>query len=257
LNYCEYFTTDHELGDVHFNQGSNSARSSATSFALANTISTLVEIRGIGLGRTSFKRRIFTGYTIGLAYLKTAYEKFDEVNAVLQPKPAERTTAVVKSKKHTQVSPLTFIDIKTNSEITVNLTVNNASKGIPTLTRSLPAAYLIEATEQEAIKKLKILGVKVEQLENDKSLQVETYQVQTHKRSYEKVEGVYTQSVSTSLVKEEKMFAKGAYLVPLNQENAGLIIEVLEPEAPNSFVFFNTIKASVGQKLPIYRVITL
>ncbi|MBU3663185.1 MAG: CTP synthase, partial [Bacteroidetes bacterium] len=40
-------------------------------------------------------------------------------------------------------------------------------------------------------------------------------------------------------------------------ENAGLIIEVLEPEAPNSFVFNSIIKANPGQKLPIYRVLSL
>lgn len=257
LVYCEYFTTDHELGDVHFNQGSNSARSSATSFALANTISTLVEIRGIGLGRTSFKRRIFTGYTIGLSYLKTAYEKVDEVKSVLEPRLEERKMAVVKSKKQTQIRPLTFIDIKTNEEISLKVTVNDASHCTPLLSRKLPVAYLIEPTEVETIQKLKILGIKMDQLDADKYLQLEAYEVQSQKRSYEKVEGVYTQNVTTHLIKEDRLVGKGAYLVPLNQENAGLIIEVLEPEAPNSFVFFSIVKAKLGQKLPIYRVLSL
>lgn len=257
LVYCEYFTTDHDLGELNINQGSNNARSSATSFALANTISTLVEIRGIGIGRTSFKRRIFTGYTIGLSYLKTAYNRFDEVITNLQPMLDERTIAVVKSKKLTKVMPLTFIDIKTNEEISINLKVGNATFSSPVLTRNAPVAYLIEATEAEVIKKLKILGVQVERLDADKSMQIESYVVATQQRSYEKEEGVYTQKVSTTIGKEEKVFTKGAYLVRLNQENAGLIIEVLEPEAPNSFVFNSIIKANPGQKLPIYRVLSL
>ena len=49
FNHHPYISTKKYSGDIHFNQGSTNARSSATNFALTNTISTLFEIRGVGI----------------------------------------------------------------------------------------------------------------------------------------------------------------------------------------------------------------
>ena len=67
-----YITTQKYEGNIEFNQGSNSARSSATNYALNNMISTLFEIRGVGIGKTSFKRRIGITFLIAISYLETA-----------------------------------------------------------------------------------------------------------------------------------------------------------------------------------------
>ena len=39
-----------------------------------------------------------------------------------------------------------------------------------------------------------------------------------------------------------------------NEEKSNLIAELLEPEAPNSYVSFGIIKTSLNRKLPIYRI---
>jgi len=41
----------------------------------------------------------------------------------------------------------------------------------------------------------------------------------------------------------------------MNQRRSNIIIEVLEPEAPNSFVSFGVLKTSKGAMLPIYRIL--
>ena len=74
LKHHDYMSTTKHLGEIHFNQGSTNARSSATSYALNNTISTLIEIRGVGIGKTSFKRRVNSAFSIALSYLKTSFE---------------------------------------------------------------------------------------------------------------------------------------------------------------------------------------
>src|SRR5690606_18153906 len=79
----EYITTRDYCGEVQFNQGSTNARSSATSFALANTVSTRVEVRGVGLGRTSFKRRVMTTFWVAAQFLRTAASHADAVRATL------------------------------------------------------------------------------------------------------------------------------------------------------------------------------
>jgi len=72
-----YISTRKVDGDIHINQGSISARSSASNYALSNTISSLIEIRGVGLGKTSFKRRIHSSFTIAMSYLTTASKHMD------------------------------------------------------------------------------------------------------------------------------------------------------------------------------------
>jgi len=40
----------------------------------------------------------------------------------------------------------------------------------------------------------------------------------------------------------------------MNQKRSNLIAELLEPEAPNSYVSFGIIKTSLNNQLPIYRI---
>ena len=40
----------------------------------------------------------------------------------------------------------------------------------------------------------------------------------------------------------------------MNQKRSNLIAELLEPEAPNSYVSFGIIKTSLNSQLPIYRI---
>lgn len=249
----EYLTSEKVLGDIHFNQGSNNARSSATSFALANTISTLVEVRGVGLGRTSFKRRIFSVFTIGISYLKTAYEKANEIEELLKQPFQSNELAVVTCKKEKSIQPLKVIDLETEKAINIDVTIFNASKSTAVLTRLKPYAYIIENTQQHLIEKLKILGLTVDATEIEKEIEVESYLVNDYSIDSEKDEGVYMQKVKTNTNTEKIVFAKGTYIVYMNQKNYGLAIETLEPEATNSFVSFNVLPTKKDNKLPIYR----
>ena len=54
LKYHNYVSSKHKNNAVYFNLGSVSPRSSATSYALSNCVSLLMEIRGVGLNRSSF-----------------------------------------------------------------------------------------------------------------------------------------------------------------------------------------------------------
>ena len=249
----EYLTADKVLGDIHFNQGSNSARSSATSFALANTIAALVEIRGVGLGRTSFKRRVFTTFTIGISFLKTAFENINEVEEILKSDINNSQLAVVTSKKEKTIEPLKVIDLETEKEMAIDVTIFNASKSTAVLTRAKPFAYIIESNQQSIIEKLKILGITVDSLQTEKEVEVETYLVTEYNVENEKNEGVYQQEVKTKINTETRKVSKGTYIIYMNQENAGLGIETLEPEAPNGFVHFGVLVTKKDATLPIYR----
>jgi hypothetical protein len=118
-----------------------------------------------------------------------------------------------------------------------------------------PNAYLILPGNEAVVSRLKILGIKVDTLQNDTLISVESYLINAYKKGTILEEGVYLQDVKADLVQENIRFVKGTFWVGLNQENANLAIEVLEPEAPNSFVLNSIIPAQLGSKLPIYRFV--
>jgi hypothetical protein len=253
LVHREYLTSEKVMGELRFNQGSNNSRSSATSYALANTVASLIEVRGVGIGRTSFKRRIYTTFTVGISYLTSGYENVEEVKEILTPAVNPNQVAVVTSRKEIQIQPLSVIDLETASEININVEIHNSSNSSPALTRKRPTSYLLTADQSLLIEKLKILGISCEVLKENRIVEVEAYSVSEYEKAIEKDEGVFQQKVKTQVNTQSISFSAGTYLIRMNQKNANLVIEVLEPEAPNSFVSFGILPTHKNAVLPIYR----
>ena len=65
LTHHTYFTTKSNRGEIIFNIGGSSPRSSTNIMALRGAISMLMEVRGVGPGRTSYKRRVIYCLQIG------------------------------------------------------------------------------------------------------------------------------------------------------------------------------------------------
>ncbi|MCX6308565.1 MAG: hypothetical protein NTY32_06980 [Bacteroidia bacterium] len=257
LTHHDYFTSDKVLGAVQITQGSVSARSSATSYALANTVASLIEVRGGGLGRTSYKRRVYTTFMVASSYLKTAYENVDSIKseikkAVLKP----GIDAVVKSKSPVSKQKLQMIDIETSSEMEIEVNVADAWLSKATLVRPRPTAYFLLPNQQQLVEKLKLLGLEVEQLKSSSEMDVENYLVTDCQKEVEETEGVHRQNVTTITAAVKRTFPTGTFIVYLNQRKANLAIEVLEPEAANSFVSFSVLPVEKDQELPIYRYLS-
>ncbi len=254
LTHHDYLSTTDHLGGLWFNQGSVNARSSATSYALSNCISSLIEVRGVGIGRTSFTRRVNTTFLVATSYMKTAYDNADAIKSLLKETgSASPELVVVESKRKESKAKLEMIDVDTNDKINIDINLADAWYSSPTLTRKRPAAYLILPGNVAITDRLKVLGVAVETLEEPKEVQVEKYVIDTYKKAAEKYEEVYRQNSSAETVPMQKAFPKGTSIVYLDQERANLAIEVLEPEAANSFVTWDVIETSGGAELPIYR----
>ncbi len=253
LVHHDYVTTTKILGDIHFNQGSNNARSSATNYALTNAISSLIEVRGVGLDRTSFNRRVYTTFLVAASYLKTSFNTSEQVKQAIATADKMQEDVTVTSKKHISKQPLKIIDLATCKEMELEVTIRDALNSSAVLQRKRPTAYLIHKDQTEIIKKLKVLGVEVFELTSPKTIEVQTYRITDYLQQAEKYEGVNLQEVSTEIVTEQIAFEAGTHIVYLNQHRGNMAVEVLEPEAPNSFISFDVIAAELDQKLPIYR----
>lgn len=252
---CDYVTTEKVGGQVQFNLGSVHARSSASNYALTNAISTLFEIRGVGIGRTSFKRRVHAGWLLAQSYLNAAYTHADSVKLVLKDAQASKHQVVVKSERKRYKDSLLFIDVSTEKIIPLRVSVNSALESKPILARARPSAYIIQATEKRAIRNLRLLGIQIDSLMADKVLEVESFNdlqstAEDNTETDNEEAGVGTASANT--VKTSISFAKGTYVVWLEQQRANLACEVLEPENPNGFVVMKVIADKQGA-LPIFR----
>lgn len=256
LNYYDYISTREELGNISFNKGSVNSRSSATSYALTNCISSIIEVRGVRLNKTSFKRRVFTTFLVAESFFKTAVENKDVLREEIKKAQQTSTEITVLSERKRYLDTLQVIDLDTKKVIGLEATINDALQSKPQLTRKRPDYYVIEATQEDLIKKLNVLGLEATQLEQDTSYKVEAMTVKAYKRSDFPYEEMYLQTVETELEEKQMTFPKGTYLISTDQKNTAMLTETLEPEAPNSFVSFGVIETSLNNTLPIYRLFT-
>lgn len=255
LKHHDYISTGKFGGEIHFNQGSTNARSSATNYALTNTISTLFEIRGVGIGRTSFKRRINTTFLLAISYLETASTNSALIKKEIKKATEQQNDVVVTSKKTIERDTIETIDLDTREIIELNVTIRDGLRSHGDLVRDRPVAYLADANQTEIIEKLKTLGVIIETLAEDQEIEVETYRVSEYERDSKKYEKMNLQTVKTTIETKKIQFSKGTYKINTNQRRANIILEVLEPEAPNSFVSFGVLETKVEAYLPIYRIV--
>lgn len=253
LRHHDYFSSTKVLGEIHLKQSSNNARSSATSFALAEAVSTLIEVRGVGLERTSFKRRVHTAFLVGMSYLESAYTNHLAVKETLALSRQQQQPAIVKSKPKAYDQTVGMIDLDTQDSIGITLPTLDAWTSKPTLERARPAAYLLDSSQGTIAEKLSLLGLQVSRIEADRSMRIEKYHVTDYQQDSQPYEQTYRQSVSTTVKAVDTILSAGTYIIDLRQKNANLAIEVCEPEAPNSFVSFGQIITTQEAILPIYR----
>ena len=74
------------------------------------------------------------------------------------------------------------------------------------------------------------------------------------KNDFKPYEKMKMQEVKTKIIDDTIKFEKGDVLIPLNQKKSNLIVELMEPEAPNSFVSFGIMKTNKEDILTVYRI---
>jgi len=255
LCHHPYISTQKYGGQVQFNLGSVHSRSSATSYALSNCVSTLLEIRGVGVGRYSFKRRVKSTFLVALSYLETASKEKEALANVLKESALGNTKVVAISSRKVRKDSIRVIDLASESEIKLGVTIHDALQSVPTLERDRPFAYLILPSQKKAAFRLHILGIKLDSLSSEKELEVETYQLEQAEDEEQKEEEDESEGKESSgkARKINMTFPKGTYIVYTSQDRGSLAGEVLEPENPNGFVSVKVIKAGHNMEVPIYR----
>ncbi|GAA5040969.1 hypothetical protein GCM10011506_41980 [Marivirga lumbricoides] len=113
----------------------------------------------------------------------------------------------------------------------------------------LPDYYVISQAWQNVIERLQANEVKLTKIERDTVLQVQSYNIKDFETTKSPYEGHYLHY--NTEVQPEKIslkLRKGDYLIPVNQKAKRYIVEVLEPEAQDSFFNWNFFDTILQQK---------
>lgn len=112
-----------------------------------------------------------------------------------------------------------------------------------------PTAYIVPQGWWRVADLLQLNKVNMQQLKQDTTIEVEVYKIASYKTSPRPYEMHHVNSeVKTTSFTEKVKFRKGDWLVPLNQEGNRFIMEVLEPQAEDSYFTWNYFDGILGQK---------
>lgn len=110
----------------------------------------------------------------------------------------------------------------------------------PSLTVTIPEAYIVPFAWEEVIERLTVNGVEMQQLQNDTTLVVETYYIDSYEPARRATQGHYFNSnVKMRTVTQEVDFFRGDYVVPVNQKSKKYIVTMLEPQSASGFFAWN------------------
>jgi hypothetical protein len=107
-----------------------------------------------------------------------------------------------------------------------------------------PLSYIVPVQWSEVIEVLKAHGLETHTLAEAKEIEVESYRFQNVTWPSGPFEGRYMPRFEVEPVTEKRVFHAGSSVVPVGRRLARVVMNLLEPEAPDSFArwgFFNAI----------------
>ncbi|WP_246197434.1 M14 family metallopeptidase [Cytobacillus depressus] len=265
LTHYDYYTlSTNKDGKLVATEGSTETRNGRNALGLKNTLTYLIETRGINIGRADFERRVYA-QTIAQTNFITATAKNAQTIKNLVKDAREEVIAkgkrvndndkiVIQSKnKLIKDQTLVVVDLAKGERTAIPIDWVDSTEAYATLERERPTAYIMPPAYHDIARKLQILGVEVKKLDKPVTLSIESYKVTNNKVSTTLENGHYTKEVTTEISTKNKQFPKGSYVFSMAQANANFIASALEPESIDSYVTFNFIPVQKGDEIPIYR----
>lgn len=254
ITYHTYYSSADDYGHVYLNVGGASPRSTSNLFALKNSVSMLMEIRGQGLNRISMKRRVYTGYLLALSFANTAISNEKQVLEAIKESEGNQDDIAVKFSAHRTVMPFTFVDMINNQKVVLDVPARLSTNIKVTLSRPMPKAYYILSSQTRAIETLRNMGIEVKEIDQNTTIHADSYTVTSRRELAVAIGGsVYPVDVTTQIKEGTVDLPAGTYCVKTNQPYSRLIGAMLEPESSNGFVNYGVIQSELNKELPVYR----
>ncbi|MEJ8543858.1 M14 family metallopeptidase [Brevibacillus borstelensis] len=265
LTHHPYYTLSlNQKGQITATEGSTETRIGRNALGLKNSLSFLVETRGIGIGRADFARRVYAQAKTHSAFILATARHRDTIKQtvanshsqlIARGKKADDDDRIVVTSENKRMTghTLDVIDLAEARRVSIPIAWVSATDAFPTLERKRPTAYLMPSAYHHIADRLKLLGVKIATLSEPATLRVESYLVTDNKVQTRLENGRFPNHVETSVTEENVFFPAGSYVFAMDQSLANFIALTLEPESVDSFVTNGYLPVQKGDRIPVYR----
>lgn len=270
LSHSWYYASTYDMKDPVVSMGGVAPDTGRNVAGLRNSVSFLIETRGVGIGKAHFKRRVHTHLVAMNAFLDSAAQNGPALLTTLRDirgqvaSQAGSGNLIVSGAATPTRHTLAMIDPDTGADKEVEVAWRDALQLQIRLERSRPSAYVLPASETEAVRHLRLLGVTVLRIAAPASVSVEQYRVtasaQAKKEDVRRNDDDAAPSVirvTTALEPAAIGLRDGDFYVPLDQPLANVIGAALEPETQSSFLSNRLLtfpKDTREPILPLYRL---
>ena len=231
---------------------------------LRHAVSLLIESRGLGLGRSHLQRRVHSHVVAATSILNSAVQRAADLQKLRRFVDAEVGSQACQGQVtlEAETTPseynLSGLDPLTGVPRTLSVNWLSALQLRPLRSRARPCGYWLAADQAEAVLRLRLLGLNVQQVSERLSLRGETYKVLADAWRNAPPDGAGEDSGLATPVPVELQPAlidaePGSYFVPLTQPLALLAVAALEPDTPSSYLAHGVIERAAA----LARVTTL
>jgi hypothetical protein len=248
LQGFKYHTTGGgKAGDQTVSMGGVQPDTGRNVSALRQAVSLLLEVRGVGLGRAHFARRVQTQVLAATTVIETAARQGPAL-LQLTAQAGQRAKdeachgdLVVEAWQTPMRQRLDFLDAKSGEERAIDVDWRSADPLKIANARPRPCGYLLAASETQAVQRLQLLGVRVERIDNAAPWPVERYEIlsqsdgqrQDARGAIEDGEAIRAFKVRPRTGRA--VVRPGSFYVSLAQPLSPLVSAALEPDSQNSY----------------------
>ena len=246
-----YHTVAADPADRKLAMGGVGAQIGRNANGLKNAVSLIVETRGGGLGRTDLRRRVQAQVLAITSVLGNAAAHAGDLVKLRQFVEREVSAsacqgeAVIEAAQTPSEYALTMLDPQSGAIRRVTVAWDSALELRVVKSRPRPCGYWLAASESDAVRRLRLLGIEVQQLEVAGEVRGETYRETGRDALAGEAEGSMRLRVQTLPVLLD--VPGGSYYVSLEQPLANLAIAALEPESPAGYAANGVIASVTAQ----------
>ena len=263
-----YYTTSTDLNDKRISMGGTQPDTGRNVNGLKNTVSLLIETRGVGIGRMHIQRRVHTHVTAVASVLSSTAHHADDLKQLRSYVDREVSAQACNEEAVMEAGPtptqhdLIMLDRETGADRTVRVDWNSALQLRKLKSRVRPCGYWLSAASTVAVDRLRLLGVQVMRVAESSSMLGETYR-ETARSTGARQDVRGTIADNNQIIKTEVELVRGvvdaplgSYYVPVNQPLGNLVLAALEPDTQNSY-FANRILDGLQSTVRVMTMPTL
>jgi len=240
-----YATASTDPADKTLTMGSVGAQVGRNASGLRNAVSLLVETRGGGMGRVDLKRRVHTHVVAAKNVLESAARHADDLVKLRQFVEREIASLACRGQVVIDAAPTpseyaySMLDPATGEIRRTTVSWQSALQLRALKSGPRPCGYWLAQSEGDAVRRLRLLGVEVQQLDEAAELRGEGYR-ETGREPVGGPDGAAANGGATTRLRVQTVpalldIAAGSYYVSLEQPLANLVVAALEPESPASY----------------------